>query len=113
MNQPIRPHLTAGVAVACAGLIAVAPTAPQLPRIEQHAVTLTAASAPIDLGIAVITDHSIGIFPFGPMLDLLGLGKTNLVQALDFLGPGDQSLSQLLGGLPTAPDWATTWTSAA
>jgi hypothetical protein len=83
----LRPYLTAGVAVACAGLIAANPTTPTLPDIQARAVQLTSSITTdiADFGSALV-----------PVLDTLG-GDTLSSGTLDSLnGILDGGL---LGGL--------------
>ena len=49
MQRVLRPYITAGVALAGASMIAVAPAAPPLPTIQMPAVQLTSAIDSLDL----------------------------------------------------------------
>ncbi|MBS9535884.1 hypothetical protein KIH27_20065 [Mycobacterium sp. M1] len=103
MQLAARPYITAGTAIVGAALVSVTPMALQLPDLQERAVHLTAAAAgdTINLGLAIINENpfSVGLFPLGPMADMLGLGHLTLAQIVGFLGMGDDQLSTLLPGL--------------
>ncbi|MGV0746903.1 hypothetical protein [Mycolicibacter heraklionensis] len=102
MQLTLNPFITGTVAITSAALVAVAPAAPQLEILQNRPVELTAvasSAAATNLGFIVIDDGTVGLFPLGPMADMLGLGNVTLAQIVNFLGMGDDQLSDLLPGL--------------
>nr|WP_046284255.1 hypothetical protein [Mycobacterium sp. UM_NZ2] len=102
MQLTLNPFITGSLAITSAALVAVAPAAPQLEILQHRPVELTAvasSAAATNLGFIVIDDGTVGLFPLGPMADMLGLGNVTLAQIVNFLGMGDDQLSDLLPGL--------------
>lgn len=102
MQHVLRPFLTGGLALAAA-VITVTPATPQLPAVTHQAVALTSLAAPAadttSLGLITIHDGTVGLFPLGPMADLVGIGHMTLTEIVDFLGLGDEQVGTLAGGL--------------
>src|SRR5689334_18204616 len=70
MGQPLRPYVTAGVALVGAGLIAVPSAAPPLPHVQIRDIQLIdTAESPLGDGAGLVFDGSGGGIPAPRMVD--------------------------------------------
>lgn len=117
MHVAVRPHLTAGVALACAGAIAVSPLSPAapdipLPAVNTSVVELTTQANPIEAWLNVFGGLADNVTKIGGQVadDPAPILRQVIANQVGYA----QTLATGLGGLPVAfNNWATVTLPAA